>query len=59
MQQVDERHAVVDLCDCREIQGAVAVDLDSGHVTVREVTFAGETQRTIHCPAGLRVVRRH
>jgi hypothetical protein len=54
-------HAVIDLRDCREISGAVAVDTDTGEVrTVRKTgQYMDElVERTEPFPNGVRVVRR-
>jgi hypothetical protein len=59
MQPIDPKtHVVVDLRDCAEIPGAEAVDLDTGEVSVRELTYDGEVRRVVSMPGRVRVVRR-
>lgn len=53
-----ETHAVVDLRDCREIAGAVAVDDETGEVRVVRKTFGGDEIAVVWLPHGCRVVRR-
>lgn len=48
----------VDLRDCSEIVGAEAVDLETGEVSVREITYSGEARRVVSMPGQIRVVRR-
>lgn len=49
---------ITDLSTCSEIIGAVAVDLDTGEVSVRERVGGRETLWTMMCPQGARIVRR-
>lgn len=51
-------HMAVSLESYAEIPGAEAADLLTSEVLVREVTYSGEVCRTIHVPAGVRIVRR-
>jgi hypothetical protein len=59
MQPIDAAHMVVDLTDYSEIRGAQAADIETGSVSVREMTYTGEVYRTVQYPIGIKITRRH
>lgn len=51
-------HAVVDLRDFCEINGAVAADEETGEVYLIKAGFEGPQQVGMAVPTGIRIVRR-
>jgi hypothetical protein len=58
MQPIAATHMVVDLTTCSEILGAQSADIETGTVSVREMTYSGPVEKTIVLPVGIRIVRR-
>ena len=52
-------HAVIDLRDFSEVNGAIAADEESGEVHLIKPGFEGLQRLVTSLPTGIRIVRRH
>jgi hypothetical protein len=61
MRTVIDRRAqmIVDKSTFDEIQGAVAVDLDTGVVEIVKRAYGGDVHSSQHFPAGLKIMSRY